>query len=94
MTAGFEALPPSAVEVQEDDTIGDMLTYPAYRLRYHTEGDGGFSNTDVYVQTDEWDFRLHVVTPQEEEQAYREQIAAWFASLLFQETNLVVSVGR
>lgn len=94
VTADFEALPPSAVAAQEDNAIGDMLTYPAYRLRYHTEGDGGFSDLDVYVQTDEWDFRLHVVTPQEEEQVYLEQIEAWIASLVFQETNLVATAER
>ena len=92
VTADFEQLPPSSIEVKEDEAISQRLTYPAYRLRYHTEGDGGFFNEDVYVQTDGWDSRLHVVTPQEADQEYEQQMEAWVASLLFQETDMVISV--
>lgn len=89
--AGFESLPVSAVKISEDEELSARLTYPAYRLTYHAEGDGGFLNDDVYVQTDGWDFRLHIVTQQELKEKYAGQIESWLSSLIFQDTSAVTA---
>ncbi|MDL2289752.1 hypothetical protein LJB83_03210, partial [Clostridia bacterium OttesenSCG-928-F22] len=74
-TASFEGISKSEIETEEST----VQSYPACRLFYKTTSAGNTSwNMDLYIQTDQWDFRIHVVIPIELENDYADEVIRWF----------------
>jgi hypothetical protein len=64
-----------------DDTVSAQLTYPAWRISYTTgENEDTCQNTDIYIQTDAWDFYFHTSVPVDYAEDYSAIIESWIAS--------------
>lgn len=84
--AKAEGVKSANITISKSSALTKSLTYPSYRLSYRTKsGSSRFLNKDAVVQTDEWDFRIHVTMPIENGKALREKDAnVWLSSLIFQ----------
>lgn len=72
----------SDLVVKKDDAISTKLSYPAWRITYTTgANEDTRSNVDIYIQTDEWDFRLHTSIPSDSFDDYLDNIEAWIEAI-------------
>ncbi len=72
----------SDIIIKKDDAVSTKLSYPAWRITYTTgANEDTRKNVDIYIQTDDWDFRLHTSTPIDSVDDYSENIETWIESL-------------
>lgn len=75
LTAEWENIEQSEIQTEEDDS----LSYPGCRLFYKTGSNEDTKwNMDLYIQTDAWDYRVHVIIPIDMEEEYAEEVIRWF----------------
>ncbi|MGI6199216.1 MAG: hypothetical protein ACOYJA_00430 [Christensenellales bacterium] len=61
-------------------SLSERLGRPVYRATYATEQGGAtLDNTDVYIQTDGYDYRLHISVPSDVAQSYN--VDGWVDSV-------------
>ena len=71
----------SDLVIAQDDAVSAALTYPAWRVTYLTgENEDTRQNTDIYIQTDAWDFYFHTDVPIDNAKDYSAVIESWIAS--------------
>ena len=70
------------VVIKQDSKVTAALSYPAWRLTYTTGVDKYVrKNVDIYIQTDNWDFRFGVSIPTASYNEYAATIEDWIAAL-------------
>jgi hypothetical protein len=80
----LNAVPATDVKVTQDAALTKLLSYPAWRATYTTgANEDTRTNMDIYVQTDDMDFRFHTSTPSESYIEYKKTIESWIQALEF-----------
>ena len=70
------------ITIAKDDAVSAKVTYPAWRITYETgENEDTRSNLDIYIQTDDWDFRFHITAPADNIDDYKYAIPEWIEAV-------------
>ena len=68
------------IHLSYSTSLSERLGRPVYRATYATEQGGAtLDNTDVYIQTDGYDYRLHISVPSNVAQSYN--VDGWVDSV-------------
>lgn len=68
--------------------VSAQLTYPAYRIEYTTGANEDMCKAvDIYVETQDWAYVFHTLTPVDSFDAYSAKIDGWIATLRLEEIS-------
>lgn len=72
--------------IAEDKKMSKQLSYPSWKLTYITgNNEDTRKNVDYYIQTDEFDFRIHTSIAIDQFNRNKMHLDAWFENLKFEE---------
>lgn len=82
--AEYQGIAAANISISLDETLSAQYTYPIYLLSYQTGSNEDLKyHFELYMQTDEWDFRVQAAVSADAAGEYREDIDSWFRNIEF-----------
>lgn len=71
---------------EQAQALSENYSYPVAIAEYFTgENEDSRKNTDLFITTDQWIFRVHIVIPVDSEEDYRGLILGWLADMTLED---------
>lgn len=83
LVASFEGIEEDGIAVTADmDNFAELFTYPVAGVDYVTgDNEDARDNADLFIFTDSWLFRIHIVVGADFTEDYEEMIGGWLTNI-------------